>query len=211
MDLTGERIIAAPRQAVWDALNDVDVLRQAIPGCEAIERTSDTELTARVTAKVGPVKAKFAGAVTLSNVDAPNGYTISGEGKGGAAGFAKGSADVRLDDHDDGTRLSYAVKASVGGKLAQVGSRLIDGTARKLSDEFFDAFAAQVAERAGPAPAPALAAPAPAAPAEPAPAAQAPTTEPAPAEPLRGLHPVVWLGGLVVVVVVALLLISGLD
>ena len=208
MDLTGERIIPAPRQAVWDALNDVDVLRQAIPGCEAIERTSDTELTARVTAKVGPVKAKFAGAVTLSNVDAPNGYTISGEGKGGAAGFAKGSADVRLDDHDDGTRLSYAVKASVGGKLAQVGSRLIDGTARKLSDEFFDAFAAQVAERAGPAEA---AAPAEPAPAEPAPAEPAPAAEPEPAEPLRGLHPVVWLGGLVVVVVVALLLISGLD
>ena len=201
MDLTGERIIPAPRQAVWDALNDVDVLRQAIPGCDAIERTSDTELTARVTAKVGPVKAKFAGAVTLSNVDAPNGYTISGEGKGGAAGFAKGSADVRLDDHADGTRLSYAVKASVGGKLAQVGSRLIDGTARKLSDEFFDAFAAQVAERAGPA----------AAPAEPAPAEPAPAAEPEPGEPLRGLHPVVWLGGLVVVVVVALLLISGLD
>lgn len=208
MDLTGERIIPAPRQAVWDALNDVDVLRQAIPGCDAIERTSDTELTARVTAKVGPVKAKFAGAVTLSNVDAPNGYTISGEGKGGAAGFAKGSADVRLDDHDDGTRLSYAVKASVGGKLAQVGSRLIDGTARKLSDEFFDAFAAQVAERAGPAEA---AAPAEPAPAEPAPAEPAPAAEPEPADPLRGLHPVVWLGGLVVVVVVALLLISGLD
>ena len=210
MDLTGERIIPAPRQAVWDALNDVDVLRQAIPGCDAIERTSDTELTARVTAKVGPVKAKFAGAVTLSNVDAPNGYTISGEGKGGAAGFAKGSADVRLDDHADGTRLSYAVKASVGGKLAQVGSRLIDGTARKLSDEFFDAFAAQVAERAGPAEAP-TAAPAEPAPAEPAPAEPAPAAEPEPGEPLRGLHPVVWLGGLVVVVVVALLLISGLD
>ena len=200
MDLTGERIIPAPRQAVWDALNDVDVLRQAIPGCDAIERTSDTELTARVTAKVGPVKA----------VDAPNGYTISGEGKGGAAGFAKGSADVRLDDHADGTRLSYAVKASVGGKLAQVGSRLIDGTARKLSDEFFDAFAAQVAERAGPAEAP-TAAPAEPAPAEPAPAEPAPAAEPEPGEPLRGLHPVVWLGGLVVVVVVALLLISGLD
>ena len=113
---------------------------------------------------------------------------------------------MRLDDHADGTRLSYAVKASVGGKLAQVGSRLIDGTARKLSDEFFDAFAAQVAERAGPAEAPVAPAPAEPAPAEPAPAA-----EPEPAEPLRGLHPVVWLGGLVVVVVVALLLISGLD
>ena len=145
MEMSGEHDIAAPRQAVWDALNDPEVLKACIPGCEKLEKTSDTEMTATVTAKVGPVKAKFNGSVTLSDIDAPNGYRISGEGKGGAAGFAKGGAKVALSDSDgSGTILQYTVDATVGGKLAQIGSRLIDASAKKLSGEFFDAFVAHV-------------------------------------------------------------------
>ncbi len=145
MDLKGETIIPAPRAAVWQALNDPEVLRQSIPGCETITKTSDTEFTAKVVAKVGPVKASFTGAVTLSDIDPPNGYRISGEGKGGAAGFAKGGAVVRLEDAPEGTKLIYTVDAQVGGKLAQIGSRLIEGTARSLSADFFQRFANLVA------------------------------------------------------------------
>ncbi len=143
MDMNGEYQIAAPRQRVWEALNDPEVLRQCIPGCEEIVKLSDVEWTAKVTAKVGPVKAKFGGKVTLSDLDPPNGYTITGEGTGGAAGFAKGGAVVKLTDQNTGTLLAYTVKAQVGGKLAQIGSRLIDGASRKMADEFFAAFAAQ--------------------------------------------------------------------
>jgi uncharacterized protein len=152
MDMTGEFRLAAPRARVWAALNDVEVLKQSIPGCEEIVKLSDTEMTAKVSAKVGPVSAKFAGKVTLSDLDPPSGYTISGEGQGGVAGFAKGGAQVRLRDDGDGTILSYTVQAQVGGKLAQIGSRLIDGTARKMADEFFTKFAATVvaAEPAAP-------------------------------------------------------------
>jgi carbon monoxide dehydrogenase subunit G len=146
MEMSGEYVIAAPRQVVWDALNDPEVLKACIPGCDSLEKTSDTEMTAAVTAKVGPVKAKFNGAVTLSEIDPPNGYRISGEGKGGAAGFAKGGAQVTLSDADGGgTLLQYTVDATVGGKLAQIGSRLIDATAKKMSGEFFGAFADKVA------------------------------------------------------------------
>src|SRR6478609_9229036 len=131
MDMNGEYQIAAPRQRVWQALNDPEVLRQCIPGCEEIVKLSDVEWTAKVVAKVGPVKAKFAGKVTLSDIDPPNGYTITGEGSGGAAGFGKGGAAVKLaPDGDDATLLNYTAHAQVGGKLAQIGSRLIDGTAR---------------------------------------------------------------------------------
>ena len=127
MEMSGEQIIAAPRQAVWDALNDPEVLKACIPGCDSLEKTSDTDMTATVTAKVGPVKAKFNGSVTLSEIDPPNGYRISGEGKGGAAGFAKGGAQVTLSDSNEGgTVLRYTVDATVGGKLAQIGSRLIE-------------------------------------------------------------------------------------
>lgn len=141
MDMTGDYVIKASRQAVWDALNDPDVLKQCIPGCEEIEKTSDTGFTAKVAAKVGPVKARFTGAVTLSELDPPNGYKISGEGKGGAAGFAKGGAEVKLSDAEGGaTTLSYVVDAQVGGKLAQIGSRLIDSTAKKMAGEFFQTF-----------------------------------------------------------------------
>ena len=140
MDMTGEALIAAPRERVYAALNDIEILRQSIPGCEAIEWTSENEMTATVVAKVGPVKAKFAGSVTLSDRNPPEGYTISGEGKGGAAGFAKGGATVRLEANGSGTLMTYQVSANVGGKLAQLGGRLIDGTAKKMADEFFANF-----------------------------------------------------------------------
>ncbi|MBM3559428.1 MAG: carbon monoxide dehydrogenase subunit G, partial [Alphaproteobacteria bacterium] len=125
MEMSGEYRIAAPRKVVWAALNDPEILRQAIPGCDSIDKTSDTEMTAKVTAKVGPVRASFEGRVTLSDLDPPNGYRISGEGKGGPAGFAKGGANVRLEADGDGTVLKYDVDATVGGKLAQLGARLI--------------------------------------------------------------------------------------
>ncbi|BBK37906.1 hypothetical protein STAQ_29840 [Allostella sp. ATCC 35155] len=153
MDMSGEYRIAAPREAVWAALNDPDLLRQCIPGCEEIEKTSPTEFTAKVTAKVGPVKARFGGKVTMSDLDPPNGYRISGEGQGGAAGFAKGGAEVKLEPDGDGTILRYTVNANVGGKLAQIGSRLIDATARKMAEEFFGRFAELVAANAAAAPA----------------------------------------------------------
>ena len=145
MEMSGKHQIAAPRQQVWDALNDPEVLKGCIPGCENIDKPSDTEMTAVVVAKVGPVKAKFKGKVSLSNVDAPNGYTIAGEGQGGVAGFGKGSAKVSLSDDGGGTVLEYTATASVGGKMAQLGSRLVDSTAAKMADDFFSAFAAHLA------------------------------------------------------------------
>lgn len=139
MEIKGEYSIPATQEQVWEALNDPEVLKQCIPGCDEIEKLSDTEMAATVTAKVGPVKAKFKGKVTLSDLDPPNGYTISGEGQGGAAGFAKGGAKVVLAANEGGTTLTYEVDATVGGKLAQIGSRLIEGTARKMADQFFSA------------------------------------------------------------------------
>lgn len=147
MDMKGEHKISAPREVVWKALNDPDVLKACIPGCQDLTKTSDTGFEATVQAKVGPVKAKFSGAVTLSDIDPPNGYTISGEGKGGAAGFAKGGAKVSLEDDNGETILRYEVDAKVGGKLAQIGSRLIDSTAKKMAGEFFSAFASEVVAR----------------------------------------------------------------
>ncbi|MEH6546789.1 MAG: carbon monoxide dehydrogenase subunit G [Sneathiella sp.] len=140
MQMSGEELISASRERVWEALNDPEILRQAIPGCESVEKTGDDSFAATVKVKIGPVKATFKGNVTLSNIDAPNGYTITGEGKGGAAGFGKGGADITLKDADNGTLLAYDVNASVGGKMAQIGSRLIDGTAKKLAGEFFTKF-----------------------------------------------------------------------
>jgi carbon monoxide dehydrogenase subunit G len=140
MDMSGEYVIAAPRETVWAALNDAEVLKACIPGCDELLKTSDTTMEAKVTQKIGPVKAKFAGAVELVNIDAPNGYTIRGEGKGGVAGFAKGSADVSLSEEEEGTRLVYSAKADVGGKLAQLGGRLINSTAKRLADQFFENF-----------------------------------------------------------------------
>ena len=140
MDMSGDYQIAASKEDVWAALNDPDMLKRAIPGAETVEKLSDTEFEAVVKAKIGPVSARFKGKVTLTDIDPPNGYTISGEGSGGAAGFAKGSAKVRLDEAEGGTRLSYEVHATVGGKLAQIGQRLIDSTAAKMAAEFFTNF-----------------------------------------------------------------------
>lgn len=140
MEMSGEYRIPAPREKVWAALNDPEILKECIPGCESLEMTSDTEMTAAVTTKVGPVKAKFKGSVTLSDINPPESYKISGEGKGGVAGFAKGGAEVKLTEDGSDTILNYTAKAQVGGKLAQLGSRLIDGTAKKMADQFFGSF-----------------------------------------------------------------------
>lgn len=149
MDMTGEYRIPAPRAEVWAALNDPETLKAAIPGCESLEKTGDDAFSATVVAKVGPVKAKFSGDVKLLNINPPESYTISGEGKGGAAGFAKGGADVKLTEDGEGaTILTYTAKADVGGKLAQLGSRLIDGTSKKMAEEFFSNFKEQVAPSA---------------------------------------------------------------
>jgi hypothetical protein len=210
MEMTGEHRIAAPRETVWRALNDPAVLKQCIPGCEEIEKLSDTELQAKVVAKVGPVSAKFGGKVTLSDLDPPNGYRISGEGQGGAAGFAKGGANVRLASDETGqvTILTYTVNASVGGKLAQIGSRLIDGTAHKMADEFFSRFSELVAaQAAGAAPAEAGAA-GPAAPPAAGARPEPPVPTPAPSRQ-KGLKPVIWIAGLVIILL-ALLLLFGL-
>ena len=149
MEMTGRYQIPAKREKVWAALNDPVVLKACIPGCESLEKVSDTEMAATVKAKVGPVSATFTGNVTLSDLDPPNGYTISGEGKGGAAGFAKGGAEVALADDDGVTLLTYTVKAQVGGKLAQLGARLIDATAKQMADQFFAAFAEKVGTEDG--------------------------------------------------------------
>jgi carbon monoxide dehydrogenase subunit G len=145
MTMNGEVQLAAPREVVWAKLNDAEVLKQCIPGCEELNMTSETEFQAVATIKIGPVKAKFKGRVHLSDIDPPNGYKISGEGEGGVAGFAKGGAVVRLTEKDGGTLLSYDVESQIGGKLAQLGQRLVQGTAKKLADDFFNKFAVAVA------------------------------------------------------------------
>ncbi|UWQ20664.1 CoxG family protein [Jannaschia sp. W003] len=144
MELSGTRTIAAPREAVWAALNDPEVLRASIPGCTALSGSPEEGFEATVTQKVGPVKATFHGAVQLSDVRAPESYRIAGEGKGGVAGFAKGGADVRLAEVPEGTELSYDVDAKVGGKIAQLGSRIVDSFAAKMADAFFENFKTQV-------------------------------------------------------------------
>ena len=149
MDMTGEERIAAPRDAVWAALNDPEILKQCIPGCQSLEKISPTELTATVKLKIGPVSASFNGEVKLSNINAPESYTISGEGKGGIAGFAKGGADVVLKEDGDETILQYEAKAQVGGKIAQLGSRLVDSSAKKLAQQFFSDFTAAINGRSG--------------------------------------------------------------
>lgn len=144
MEMTGTRVIAADRAAVWAALNDADTLQACIPGCEELTSTPEDGFEAVVKQKVGPVKATFKGGVVLSDVVPETSYTITGEGKGGVAGFAKGGASVSLSDVEGGTELSYDVTAKVGGKIAQLGSRLIDGFARKMADAFFENFQATV-------------------------------------------------------------------
>ena len=149
MELTDEVRIPAPKQVVYDALNDPEILRQCIPGCEELIQHSPTELEARVVLKIGPVKARFSGNVVLQTDGAPDAFSLSGEGKGGAAGFAKGTADVSLSEEGPETVLRYQAKAEVGGKIAQLGSRLINGTAKKLSASFFKKFAMAVTDLVG--------------------------------------------------------------
>ncbi|MFZ4747550.1 MAG: CoxG family protein [Sphingomonas sp.] len=149
MNLSDRQRIEAPKATVWAALNNPEILRQCIPGCKEIEQISTTEMTAKATIKIGPITATFGGRVTFSDIDPPNGYTISGEGQGGVAGVAKGSAVVRLEEAGSATVLHYDVRADVGGKIAQLGARLIDATARKLAGEFFTKFSAVVAPPPG--------------------------------------------------------------
>jgi hypothetical protein len=204
MDMTGERRIAAPRGRVWDALIDPAVLKVSIPGCESLEKQSDAALKATAVVKVGPMTGRFSGNVQLSDLDPPNGYTISGEGQGGVLGFAKGGAKVRLTDDGAGTLLAYEVHAQVGGKMAQLGARLIDASAKQMADAFFDRFSAQLA--------PPQVQTAPATPLGHAPAAvMAPPPSAIglsaliPREPF-GLPVVAWIGGALYLTIVILIL-----
>ena len=149
MEMSGEQLIPAPQRVVWDALNDPEMLKASVPGCESIERTGDNEYQVQMVARVGPVSAKFKGKLTLSDVKPPDSYSIAFEGQGGAAGFAKGGAHVRLAPEGNKTKLSYDVKASVGGKLAQIGSRLVDAAAKKVADDFFRNFNQKVGAAQG--------------------------------------------------------------
>ena len=201
MDMTGEFRIPAPREAVWKALNDPEILKQCIDGCEELAKTSDTEFIAKVTARVGPVKARFAGKVTLSDLDPPNGYKITGEGQGGAAGFARGGAEVRLEPDGQATLLKYTVNAAVGGKLAQIGARLIDGAARKMAGDFFTKFAEVAGAASGQ----------PAVPSEAAQDAAGPQVLPAEAPAAgsggvqpAGLKPWIWVSALIVLALILL-------
>lgn len=207
MKMAGEFRVARAREAVWAALNDPAVLKRCLPGCQEIERISETEMTATLIVKVGPVKATFAGAVTLSDLDPPNGYTLSGQGQGGAAGFASGEARVALVEEGGETVVRYDVDAKVGGKLAQIGSRLIDSTAKKLAGQFFDSLAETLAaageaeggeeEAGGSEDRP---------PAGDTPAAEAP---PMPtAEPRKGLPTVLWVSAVVVVAAILILVFA---
>lgn len=189
MDMTGERRIPAPREQVWAALNDPEVLKAAIPGCESLEKTSETEMKASALIKIGPISARFTGKVQLSDIDPPNGYTIGGEGQGGVAGFAKGGAKVRLEPDGEATLLRYEVNAQVGGKIAQLGARLIDATAKSMADQFFNRFTAHLT-------------PPEAAPAEAR--AEAATVSAAPREAM-GLPMVAWIGGVIFLAILLLL------
>ena len=202
MDMTGERRIAAPRETVWAALNDTEVLRTSIPGCDTLVREADNVLRATASIKIGPISAKFGGKVNLLDLDPPNSYRIDGEGQGGVAGFAKGGAKVTLVADGNATILKYEVTAQVGGKIAQLGARLIDATAKQMADAFFDRFAAQVA-----IPEPA------------ADAAEAPPRPPLPPIPSPGLldllprEPfglplVAWAGGAIFAVILAGMLLG---
>ncbi len=205
MDMTGERRIPAPRQVVWNALIDPDVLRATLPGCESLEKQSDTAMKATASVKIGPISARFTGHVQLSDMDPPNGYTISGEGQGGVAGFAKGGAKVNLEDDGGGTVLRYEVHAQVGGKIAQLGARLVDATAKQLAEQFFDRFSARVAPAAAPAAVAAAPSSKVAEPVLPPPYPQSSISAFAliPREPF-GLPIAAWIGGLIYLFIVLL-------
>lgn len=200
MDMTGERRIAAPRDKVWNALNDASVLKASIPGCETLEKVSDSDLKATASVKIGPIAARFSGKVTISDSDPPNGYRIDGEGQGGVAGFAKGGAIVKLSDQGSDTLLHYDVKAQVGGKIAQLGARLIDASAKQMADAFFDRFAAIVV-------APAAGEEGAVAPPAPAPAPSVSLLALVPKEPF-GLPIVAW-AGIIIFVLIAILLFGS--
>lgn len=144
MEIKGEYRIAAARRVVWDALNDPLILQKCIPGCESLARTADNEYAGRIAAAIGPVRARFDTRIKLENLEPPEGYTITGESKAGAAGFGRGSADVRLAEENGATLLTYTADLKVGGKLAQVGSRLVAGTTRKIADDFFSCLTAEL-------------------------------------------------------------------
>ena len=202
MKLENSVTIPAPQQTVWDALNDETLLIDCVPGCERLERVSDTELAGAVTVKLGAVKAKLNGEVRMENVNAPHSYTLVGQGKG-ATGLASGRADVALhEEGPDSTRLDYAAEAKVGGKLAQMGGRLIDSTANKYASQFFATFSELVAARAGTGGATAQAAEESTA--EPEPAAA--DIQPPEAGPRKGLHPALWAAALILLVLGALYL-----
>jgi carbon monoxide dehydrogenase subunit G len=150
VEMTGQQIVPLPQIRTWDALNDTVMLKACIPGCESLEQVADNQYQLTMTSRIGPVSAKFKGLMTLENMDPPNAYTMIFEGQGGVAGFAKGQAAVTLSENGEGTVLSYSVKAMIGGKLAQLGARLIDGVARKLADDFFKCFNARASEGAQP-------------------------------------------------------------
>lgn len=190
MNLQGERLIAAAPEATWAALNDPDTLKACIAGCETLERVADDEYLATMAMRIGPVNARFKGRLKLENIVPPSSYTIAFDGQGGVAGFGKGSADVKLAPEGIGTRLSYAAKAQVGGKLAQVGSRLIEGAASKIADDFFAAFESRLAPAAEKAEA----------------AITAPTAAPMPAAPGGGTRWLLWI----VVALIAVALITYL-
>tara|TARA_Y100000588_G_C13882895_1_gene765279 strand:+ start:184 stop:771 length:588 start_codon:yes stop_codon:yes gene_type:complete len=195
MDMTGEYRIPAPREKVWEALNDPEVLKTCIPGCETLTKDSDTELSATVSTKVGPVSAKFTGKVTLSDINPPEGYKISGEGQGGVAGFAKGGAEVKLEEDGNETVLTYNATAQVGGKLAQIGSRLIDSTAKKMAGQFFGKFADEVGNASDIA----------------EDVQETSTEETADNQSVTetgGISPVVWITGLIAAVVIVLILVT---
>lgn len=181
MEMSGEFAIPAPIDRVWAALNDPEILRASVPGCQSITRLSDTEMEGAVTASVGPVQATFKGSVTLSDINPPYSYTLTGQGKGGAAGFVKGVAKVSLSQSGGITLLRYAVEASVGGKLAQIGQRLIDGAAKKLSEEFFGNFSKFLG---------------------------APSPEAESAQDAPGLHPFVWITALIGVIALLLFIFA---
>ncbi len=233
MKMNGEFRVPTDRETVWRALNDPEVLKECLPGCQEIEKTSDTEMSATLAIKVGPVKATFKGGVTLSDLDPPNGYTLSGQGQGGTAGFASGEAKVSLVEEGSETVVHYDVDAKVGGKLAQIGSRLIDSTAKKLAKQFFDSLAEKLGggEEAETAAEPvqeaaAASPPEPAPPPDPAPASREPAASPADApsegapaadagpplpraEQRKGLPTVAWAAAVVVVAVVLILVFTG--
>ena len=149
MQMNGEVVLPAPRGRVWAALNDPAMLKDCVPGCETFERTGDNTFQAVVLAKIGPVKARFKGSIELADLDPPNGYRIVGQGEGGVAGFAKGGARVALSEAEDGTRLAFEVEGQIGGKLAQLGQRLVDGVAKSLADQFFKTFAERLSQPEG--------------------------------------------------------------